>query len=538
MPPREEKQLEGPNGGSTKTLLPSRQSSSSLDSSDACDLLGQTSALLGDASSDKQPQHQQQQLQHVRNEECSHATMTHKQESTITCFLRLTQRLYPVTTTLPLLVGIDMFAVSLVVPLLFQYYRAAGIHSAGPREILASLFSISQIVGGLVLGVVTDADWVHHRTVLLLSFAGSSLSYGLLTLVLAHARAGGGGDHSGTSNRYSLYLLMASRLLVGLVKQTMTVSIAVVTANTTEQTRARHMGRLRAASTVAWIVGPSVGAVLFKYQSHAAPAIAACGLFALNFVLAIVLVNANDLKTGSEKKLKEEKKSGNMWSNLKSCFSSRLLASVVVVKLIVHWVTKATSYSQLASFYEDLYGLEPHHRGYISSYQQFLQFIVQSTLVDHIMKIIGGERRTTCIFTVVAAMAMAMETRQSLPLFLLMISPILSVSFAMTDLSIQTLLTTVAPSNAVFSVFAALDVLQNAVSVSVPFYRAILFRWLTPDSAETAIREGDPDPIQWIWTSSLHWCIAAGCVSFLLLTNESAWRRKLKHDYDSKDKHA
>jgi hypothetical protein len=93
----------------------------------------------------------------------------------------------------------------------------------------------------------------------------------------------------------------------------------------------------------------------------------------------------------------------------------------------------------------------------------------------------------------------------------------------MVNLGLQTLVTHVAPSGSIFSVLAALDVLQNAVSVSVPFYRTLLFRLLSPSSEENLDEPkqramvGDPDPILWVKASSIHWFLVGGIMSFLLL---------------------
>ena len=97
-------------------------------------------------------------------------------------FLKSSRKLInlPPTTSLPILVLIDMFAVSLMVPLLFQYYKAAGITSANQRELLSSLFSTAQIVGGLLMGVLSDAKLLQRRTILFLSFGGSAVSYALI----------------------------------------------------------------------------------------------------------------------------------------------------------------------------------------------------------------------------------------------------------------------------------------------------------------------------------------------------------------------
>ena len=47
--------------------------------------------------------------------------------------------MYSPAVSLPILVFIDMFAVALVVPLLFQYYKKAGVTSATQRELLSSV---------------------------------------------------------------------------------------------------------------------------------------------------------------------------------------------------------------------------------------------------------------------------------------------------------------------------------------------------------------------------------------------------------------
>jgi hypothetical protein len=97
---------------------------------------------------------------------------------------------------------------------------------------------------------------------------------------------------------------------------------------------------------------------------------------------------------------------------------------------------------------------------------------------------------------------------------------------SITNLSLQTLVTHVAPTDSMFSVLAALDVLQNAVSVSVPFYRTLLFRWLAPDRRQTAAMEGDPDPVAWVRASAAHWVLASAATAYLLLggSGQERWR--------------
>jgi len=411
----------------------------------------------------------------------------------------------PPTVSLPILVFIDMFAVSLVVPLLFQYYKNAGVTSANQRELLSSVFSSSQIVGGVVLGAMTDAQVLSRRTVLFVSFGGSALAYALVAF---------GGFQS----------LVVSRILVGLVKQTMTVTTSILAQCTTDEDRTKYMGRLQSSATASWIVGPSAGAVLFKYVDYRAPALLACALFLFNIALAAIFLRGFEeevLERQRESSSDTKKTKGNFWANLKSCFSSPSLASVIAATLIFNWFNRATSYSTMGSYYEDMYGMEPHQRGYIQSYQQVLGFIIQSTLIGPLLSAMGGERRAVCLAASLLAAATFWEMQRSISLFLVALSPAISVSTTMMNVSLRSLLTRVAPEESIFSVFAALDVLQNACAVTVPFYRTFLFRILDGSSSDHhASMEGDPDPISWVVSSGLHWVIATLVMAYLLLPDK------------------
>ena len=113
-----------------------------------------------------------------------------------------------------LIVFFDYLAVALVVPLLSSYFRDAGVDKM-MYAYISSTYQIAQLFGGVLLGTASDS--LSKRSVLLLSFTGSAISYMLVGL---------------TANTYVLF---GSRLLVGLVKQTMTVSTSI--SELTAQTR-------------------------------------------------------------------------------------------------------------------------------------------------------------------------------------------------------------------------------------------------------------------------------------------------------------
>jgi len=384
----------------------------------------------------------------------------------------------PLEYSLPLLIFLDMMAVSLVVPLLSQYYTLAGITSPSQRELLSSLFSSSQIGGGLLMSFLTDALHVQQRTLLLIAFGGSALSYALVAT----------GE---------LSAILSSRIIVGLVKHSMTVSTTLLS-----KYPAHVLGRLTAASTVAWIIGPSVGAWCF-HQHEKAPLLLACGLFVLNFGATVWLIPSESISTC------RQRKKVPMMQKLKACATSSSLAAVILIRLLVTWVVKATNYTQLVNFYESMYGIETYQRGYISSYQQLLRFGVQLFLVSTVLRWTGGERWSLCLFSGLLALTAFLESFQSFTIFLALVCPLSSLCLSMLNLSLQSLVTSIAPQNSVFSVLAALDMLQNAVSVTVPFYRTMLLRQLSMDS------NNEPDPVAWIRASMWHWFVAAAVTTSL-----------------------
>ena len=104
-----------------------------------------------------------------------------------------------------------------------------------------------------------------------------------------------------------------------------------------------------------------------------------------------------------------------------------------------------------------------------------------------------------------------------------------SLGYSILFASLQTLVATMAPVGAVFSVFSAMDVLQNTVSVAVPFYRTVLFAKLTSgrnhtlSTSDVSSVDGDPDPRCWLMSCTVHGFFAAAALGPLLLFDERRW---------------
>jgi len=283
--------------------------------------------------------------------------------------------------------------------------------------------------------------------------------------------------------------------------------------------------RLSASSSLGFIVGPAVGGFLYKHVDKSAPAFLASCIFLFNFILAAIFIPADqtvyNIQTQRNNNQNERGEDTTRWSkftsfttNLKSCFSSITLGSVIASQLIYQWTLKATSYSTMTNYYEDLFGIEPHQRGYLTSYQNCLSFFFQAFFVQSFLQALGGEPNATCAAAVAMTIANLMQHGTPFSLFVGVACPIISLSRAIMGVSLTTLVTKVAPTETLSSVLAALDVLQNMASVTVPFYRTFLFRILGLISGEYV---GDLSPLLWVKSSVVHWLLTCILMTNLLL---------------------
>jgi len=164
-----------------------------------------------------------------------------------------------------LTVFVDLLGFGIVLPLLPYYARefnASGI-TAGA---LIAVYSAMQFVFAPLWGRWSDR--IGRRPVLLISLAGSTLSY--LLFALAH----------------SIGMLFVSRVFAGVAGANISVAQAFIADSTSEQDRARGMGLIGAAFGLGFVFGPAIGGLLAHY-GHSAPGWAATLICGLNLVVAL-----------------------------------------------------------------------------------------------------------------------------------------------------------------------------------------------------------------------------------------------------------
>ncbi len=162
-------------------------------------------------------------------------------------------------------VFIDLLGFGIVLPLL-PYY-AHQFHASGTAVgALIGVYSAMQFLTAPLWGRWSDR--IGRRPVILVSLAGSTLSYLLFALA----------DGIG--------LLFVSRILAGVAGASIPVAQAFIADSTTEHDRARGMGLIGAAFGLGFIFGPAIGGLLAHWGHHA-PGLAATVICGGNLIAAV-----------------------------------------------------------------------------------------------------------------------------------------------------------------------------------------------------------------------------------------------------------
>jgi MFS transporter, DHA1 family, tetracycline resistance protein len=161
---------------------------------------------------------------------------------------------------------IDLIGFGMVIPLIGLYGRHYGAGTWG-LPILGGIFSLMQFIFSPFWGRVSDR--IGRRPVLLVSLAGSSLSYLIF----------------GLAPNYTWLLL--ARAFGGIFAANISTAQAYIADITPAERRAQGMGLIGAAFGIGFTLGPPLGGLASAKIGLAAPGIIAATICGLNFLIAI-----------------------------------------------------------------------------------------------------------------------------------------------------------------------------------------------------------------------------------------------------------
>ena len=167
-----------------------------------------------------------------------------------------------------LIVLVDVFALTLVIPLLAIYAEKFG---ATPLQatLLVSIFAVCQLVSGPILGRTSDR--IGRKPMLLVSQVGTLV--GLLVM----ATAG------------SLAMLFVGRVIDGSTAGNLSLAQAYIADNTAPEHRAKSFALIGIAFGLGFFLGPSVTGYLSQYGLRA-PFFAAAVLSATSILCTALLL--------------------------------------------------------------------------------------------------------------------------------------------------------------------------------------------------------------------------------------------------------
>jgi len=175
-----------------------------------------------------------------------------------------------------LTVFIDLVGFGIVLPLLPIYSREFGASGLVLGVIVAS-FSAMQFIFAPLWGRWSDR--VGRRPVLLISIAGSALSYAFFAM--------GSGLENHTT---ALLVLLASRVFAGIWGANITVAQAYIADITPPKDRSKRMGLIGMAFGLGFIFGPFLGAISVTAFGITGPGWVAAAFCATNFILALFIL--------------------------------------------------------------------------------------------------------------------------------------------------------------------------------------------------------------------------------------------------------
>src|SRR4051812_14088986 len=161
---------------------------------------------------------------------------------------------------------IDLIGFGMVIPLISLYgrhYGADGLQLA----ILGGIYSLMQFFFAPIWGSISDR--VGRRPIILLSLAGSTLSYVIFGLAP------------------SFTWLLIARAFGGIFAANISTAQAYIADVTTPADRAKGMGLIGAAFGIGFTLGPPLGGIASAKLGLAAPGLIAAAICGLNFFLAI-----------------------------------------------------------------------------------------------------------------------------------------------------------------------------------------------------------------------------------------------------------
>lgn len=286
-----------------------------------------------------------------------------------------------------LIVLVDVFALTLVIPLLAIYSEELG---ATPLQatLLVSIFAACQLISGPILGRISDR--IGRKPMLILSQLGTCAGL----LVMAGAR--------------SLWMLYLGRIIDGATAGNLSLAQAYIADHTAPENRAKSFALIGIAFGLGFFLGPAITGHLAGYGLRA-PILAAAGLSFTSVLCTATLLPGGPVAraVGAREGLPAGERLGVFeWGGYAQFFSRPVLAGILLEFFLFSFAF-TTFTSGFALFAERTFTWKgkpfaPREIGYLFAYAGFLGIVLQGGLIGRLVKRFGEPRLVVAGFASMA----------------------------------------------------------------------------------------------------------------------------------------
>jgi DHA1 family tetracycline resistance protein-like MFS transporter len=342
--------------------------------------------------------------------------------------------------TCSIVIGLGM-----VVPLL-PFYAVAYGGTAWDVAMLFAIYSGCQFLTAPLWGRLSDR--VGRKPVLLLCFAGPAVSY------VWYAFAG------------SLTDMYLSRALAGAMAAWLVAGQAWVADTTAPERRARGMGLLGAAFGIGFVIGPTIGAIAVGAEdpNFRMPILFSAGAAALAFVIAAIAIREPETHVARD---------GDIADTAAHMLSMPLLLLLLGIYFAGYFAFVGME-SMLALWTEVALGLGPRDVGLLMAFAGVCMVIVQGGLLGRLAARFGEAQLIVAGILILIAGFLAVPMAGSWAMMLPAMA-LLAVGQSVTNPSIQSLVSRIAPADWKGGVLGAAQGAASIGRITGPLWAGMLF---------------------------------------------------------------
>jgi MFS transporter, DHA1 family, tetracycline resistance protein len=273
-----------------------------------------------------------------------------------------------------LIVLVDIFGLTLVIPLLAIYAERFGASPLG-ATLLISIYAVCQLISGPLLGRASDK--IGRKPLLIVSQLGTFVGFVLL------------------ANASALWMVYLSRVIDGSTAGNLSLAQAYISDNTEPKDRAKSFGIIGIAFGLGFFIGPFVTGNLVKY-GFTAPIWLAAALSATSVLCTTVLLPG--AKPPARASGEAEGPGGRRVSifafGTYAEFFSRPILGGLLAQFFCFVFCFSTFTSGFALFAERSFWWNgkpfgPREIGYLLAYSGFLGIILQGALIGRLVRRFG-----------------------------------------------------------------------------------------------------------------------------------------------------